>query len=411
MVVPYGSLDTIPFLCDLAEHLASRGHRVDIFGNDDILRGAPSFTSGRIRVLRRPQAFRLRGATRASTESQGQSLFERARGVIAPLDPWQGFRWHRLADARYGLVIGVDPEGLLDAAAISRLSRAALAYYSLELLPGRDLRSLAERALKWRERRLSRKAALIVIQDPSRARILIEDNGIDHGKVVYAPNAPSGQARRARTTWWHEQFGLPNDRRVLLHTGSIGTWTGIYELVQAANDLPDPWVLVVHSHGRQIDLTRLDELRATTPPGRDLFSSNAVRRQDYRDLLDGADARPRLLRPGTGPVDDDEHHHIGPVVGKVAYYLWCGLPVIANSATSLRGSGRARRLGVKIDAADGLGGAVRSLDRDIDRLSNQAINYFNATLDFSTSARRIGDAIDQVVSQRAGQPVPQGKEQ
>jgi glycosyltransferase involved in cell wall biosynthesis len=265
-------------------------------------------------------------------------------------------------------------------------------------LPRKDLRSFPDRILKWRETRLSRKAAMVVIQDPSRARVLIEDNAVDARRVVYAPNAPSGRARRAPTKWWHERLDLPDDRLVLLHAGGIGSWTGIRDLVEAAADLPDPWVLVVHSHGRPSDRARLQELRSARSGGKVFFSDGAVRRQDYRSLVDGADAGLAFYIPEPGRSTMTNIKTLGLSSGKVAYYLWCGLPVIVNSSTSLGDLVERERIGVQIDSALDLGQAVRIVAADNEQLSSQAVGYFNARLDFTASARRICDVVDQLTS-------------
>jgi glycosyltransferase involved in cell wall biosynthesis len=236
----------------------------------------------------------------------------------------------------------------------------------------------------------------VIVQDPSRAGILVEDNGIDSSKFIYAPNAPYGAARRAPTRWWHDRFGLPDDRRVLLHAGGLGTWTGIDGLVEAAGDLPDDWVLVVHSHDPRRDTARIEQLRTHAPAGKVFFSDSAVSRQRYRDLLDGADAGVAFYIPQRGRWTVTNLTTLGLASGKFSYYLWCGLPVIANSSTSLGGLVERERVGIQVDSAAGLGAGVRAIAGDYQRFSDRAIEYFNAELDFTASAERIGVAVDRL---------------
>jgi len=419
IVVPYSHLDTIPFVCDLSEHLAARGYFVDIFGNEEAGSMPPEFSSDRIRLhlipgflgqqrsaSGAPSGCRARivaktsGARALPGSPRARRAASRMRTAVGALDLTRQVRWRHIARVPYGLVIGVDAEGLVAAASLSKVAHAALAYYSLELLPTWDLSSFGERTLKWREAPLSRSAALVIVQDPSRARILAADNGIDPRRFVYAPNAPGGAARRAPSRWWHDRFDLPDDCRVLLHAGSVGTWTGIDGLVEAARDLPDDWVLVVHSNHRRGDAARIEWLRTHAPAGKVFFSDSAVRRQHYRALLDGADAGVAFYIPGRGRSTMTNITSLGLSSGKFSYYLWCGLPVIVNSATSLGELVEREHVGIRIDSAAALGGAVRSVATDYQRFSDRAIQYFNAELDFTASAESICMAVDQLTRER-----------
>ena len=40
---------------------------------------------------------------------------------------------------------------------------------------------------------------------------------------------------------------MPPSARVIIHSGSLGDWTGIEAIVDSAADWPQPWVLVIHT--------------------------------------------------------------------------------------------------------------------------------------------------------------------
>jgi glycosyltransferase involved in cell wall biosynthesis len=426
IILPYARLDTFPVVCDLSEHLAARGYAVDIYCKDAGGPTPPDFASDRIRVRRIPRWLGLMTSASAKPRSSRRDgaivklsdllrrpelqplrlAYRRVRTTLVALDPSRALRWRNAAAARYGLVIGVDPEGLVVAASLADRAHALLAYYSLELLPLEDVRSFDERILKWREVRLSRRAALVIIQDPSRGRILIDDNGIEESRLVYAPNAPCGIARRSPSRWWHDRLQLPDDRRILLHAGSMDRWTGVDGLVEAAATLPDDWVLVVHSNQSQGSDAHIERLRAVAPAGRVYFSSGIVRRQDYRALVDGADAGLAFYVPQpTSWWTMRNLATLGLSSGKVSYYLWCGLPVIVNAATSLGDLVDSEQLGVRVEAAADLGDAVRSIAADYRRYGDRAVDYFNTELDFDRSAERIGLAVDRLTRASTAQDV------
>ena len=67
---------------------------------------------------------------------------------------------------------------------------------------------------------------------------MAEDNAIAWDKVVLVPNAPPGPARRRPSRYWHTRFDLPADSRVVIHSGSLGDWTGIEAIVAIAHRMP-----------------------------------------------------------------------------------------------------------------------------------------------------------------------------
>src|SRR5262249_54994432 len=143
--------------------------------------------------------------------------------------------------------------------------------------------------LKARERELSRQSAFVVVQDADRGRLLADDNGIDWDRIALVPNAPAGPARRAPSRWWHTRFDLPAEARVVIHSGSLGDWTGIGGIVESAAGWPRPWVLVVHTRYDAEWSDYVDELGKRADPDRVRFSLKPVPRQQYDALIDAAD--------------------------------------------------------------------------------------------------------------------------
>ena len=310
--------------------------------------------------------------------------------------------------APYQWAIGVDPEGLSRAATLTRFSRTFLAYYSLELMLSSELKLKADRALKGRERALSRRAVFVVIQDAERAQLLSADNDILPERFVLAPNAPLGPARRAPSRWWHERFGLPTGARVLLHAGSIGAWTGIEGIVEGAAALPDGWVLIVHTRydpataGHDPHATRLlDALQERAIPGKVYFSLKPVPRTAFSRLLDGADAGIAFYLPTPADIYSQQNIKvIGLSSGKVAGYLWAGLPVVVNSASTLGPLVERERLGVSVDQASEVAIAIRGIDADYDAFSTRALQFFDQSLDFREGFERIKARLEQTAPPR-----------
>jgi glycosyltransferase involved in cell wall biosynthesis len=419
-------MDSIPVLCDLAQLLAERGHRVDIFTDEWPGFGLPEFSHSAIRVVvimksRRHSMARVAqpdSAVGAQPPSRRRlwSQAPRQRAVdlarwLAASRAWRAARrfggdarllleaaraWWRSGRDPYLCVIGVDPEGLRRASVLTRFTRSTIAYYSLELMLSDEITSREERALKAHERELSRRARFVIIQDEERARLLATDNSIPIERFVFVPNAPPGPARRSPSRWWHEQFGLAPGTRVVLHSGSIGPWTGIDGIVRAAQGLPDGWVLVVHTRfdpaaADPEQAQRLAELRRQAPLDKVFFSVRPVPRRELAPLVDGADVGVAFYVP----LEDGDTYtrenirSIGLSSGKVASYLAAGLPIIVNSASSLGELAEREGFGISVRAADELGHAIGRISADYEFYALRARTFFDQRLDFRQGFERI----------------------
>jgi hypothetical protein len=409
IVTAYGYLDTLTIICDIADQLAAAGWEVDIWTDHWSGFRSATFASPRVRVhVRRrlpgaatggpgpvgpaPSSIPFRGRVATTVRSVGRGLRMAWRAVEF---------WVRHRRRRFTVLVGVDPDGLVRAEELSRLTHVPIAYHSLELLLDAELGSPRERWLKSRERRLSRRAPFVIIQDEARAALLAADNGIPADRFVLLPNAPRGPAERRPSGYWHGRFGLGLGTRVLLHAGSADPWTGIDDIVAGAAALPANWVLVVH--------TRSDPNRMTDDPAgraafralqasadrRVYFSTDPVPRQAFADLVNGADAGIAFYRPTAGSVYTQTNiATIGLSSGKVSSYLRAGLPVIVNDDSSLGGLVARERIGVAIRNGRDSASAVRSIDDDYEGYSDRAIAYFDRELDLRHSIVRLAERLE-----------------
>ncbi|GAC1325551.1 MAG: hypothetical protein NVSMB2_24190 [Chloroflexota bacterium] len=392
---PHANLDTIPSLVAVIEMLANAGHAVDIYtvANADHL--TPRFAAAdriRLRPIGRDTTADLdrvtanvralvkrggwlpgaaRGPLGRSYRAlgvglqHGSRLAARARGALRT----------QPTTSTYGCVIGVDPDGL-DLA--DRLAAGApLVYFSLELLLSDEITTPSETAIKARERELTQRASFVIVQDAERGRLLAEDNHIPTDRLVLLPNAPPGPARRRPNRYWHERFGLAPDTRVVLHSGSLGDWTGIESILTCVSDWPRNWVLVVHTRYDAESSGYVDGLRAAADPQRVHFSLRPVPRQDYDALIDGADIGLAFYVPSaTSSFTQRNVQTIGLSSGKLAYYLRSGLPVIVNRATSLGDALEVAGCGVAVKDAASIPQALMHIEPRWSAYSDAACAFF-----------------------------------
>jgi hypothetical protein len=316
--------------------------------------------------------------------AHGSRIAARARSVVAE------------RSEPYTCVIGVDPDGL---ALAHRLARGApLGYYSLELLLSYEVSSPPDEQLKAEERDLSRRAAFVVVQDAGRARLLADDNELARDRMVLVPNAPPGPARRQPTRYWHERFELPAAARVVVHSGSLGDWTGIEGIVESAAGWPEPWVLVVHTRYDAGSSAYLDAMRQRTDARRVRFSVKPVPRQDYDALIDGADIGLAFYVPVDGSSFTQSNvQTIGLSSGKLAYYLRAGLPVVVNRAASIAALVESSGCGIAVADAAAIPSALERISYGYAGFSTAACGFFETHLDFR---RAFGEVIGRVDSLR-----------
>jgi glycosyltransferase involved in cell wall biosynthesis len=395
IVYPRATFDTVPSLLNAAELLARRELEVDVY---TLVRadGSPRFANPRIHV-------RSLGTEVAppSAPTTLRSLVDRAgwvgRTVRRPLA--HGYQAVRAAAAPRRVArpatpadmdeprdatvcfIGVDPDGLELAHELARGTGASLGYYSLELLLSSDLVTDADRRAKQVERELSRQAAFVVVQDAARARLLADDNGLDERRLVLVPNAPLGRARRRPSGYWHHRFELGPERKVLLHAGSLGAWTGIDQVVTTASTWPDDWALVVHTRYDASSSEYVRALRARAAPGRVFWSLKPVSSDAYEALVDGADAALALyLRSEESVLTGRNVETIGLSSGKLAYALRAGVPVIVNRSTSIASLIQQEGCGVLVDEPGDVGNVLPAIAQRHEQLAERACAFFERYL-------------------------------
>jgi glycosyltransferase involved in cell wall biosynthesis len=408
IVYPRANLDTVPSLIGAAEQLAAAGHDVEVFTYRQAGQPDPEFSSTRIRLrslgvegLADYSTATLRGAVKrvgwlpsvaraplvrtynvlGAGLAGGSRLAARARSAVAE------------HETPYACVIGVDPDGLAHA---HRLARGApLGYYSLELLLSYELSTPLDRQLKAQEKALSQQAAFVIVQDAERGRLLAEDNNLDWSRMVLVPNAPPGPARRQPSRYWHARFALPDEARVVIHSGSLGDWTGIETIVESVSTWPEDWVLVIHTRFDAESSAYVDGLRTRADPRRVYFSLKPVPRQEYDPLIDGADVGLAFYVPQSGSAFTQRNvQTIGLSSGKLAYYLRAGLPVIVNRAASIAEVVDAQQIGVSVSSAQDIGSALRQVSNAYSAYSAAATRFFDQHLDFNRAFDEVLHRVD-----------------
>jgi len=289
----------------------------------------------------------------------------------------------RLARHAYDLVIAVNPDGLVRAAAYRRQRPGPLVYFSFELLFRDELPNRTFRRLKTLETAASQAADLVVIQDPKRMQLLAAENHLAPERFALLPVAPSALPRAARSEALRRRLGVAAHQTLVLHAGSFSAFTYADELLQDVSRWPPDAVLVVHGRKhpgpQDIHLRRLQRLKAANV----VYSGQPMAAEDYETLIASADIGLALYKPNPrSPYEQRNIAEIGLSSGKFAFSMKYGLPVVSIRQPTYRALLADYPFGLDLDAIDELPAAIGALQNDLERHRAAARRLFDDRLAF-----------------------------
>ncbi len=401
------NFDSVPSLCNTVILLRQHGYFVDIYTFARLDFGVPKFGDGVNVTILPPLEFDPIYPASSWYGPVGNSLVSRLRGRLRILrvvssrirallrsfgESFTAIKRHR--QNPYQCFIGVDPNGLVKAHALSRFIRVPVVYYSLELFLSDELTGFWQKRLKRIERLLSRKAPFIIIQDQLRAALLAEDNKLPEDKFVLVPNSPFGQAHSRTSDYWHRKFELPKDAKIVLHAGSFGDWTGIDQIAKSTKNWPKNWVLVIHTRNNKESSEEVKELQSLVSPDRVFFSLKGVSREEFDELVDAAHVGIAFYIPSGDVYSQKNIEIIGMSSGKISYSLKAGNPVIVNATSSICKFVQDEGCGLVVEKPETIGESLSEIDQDYDAFSERAKDAFNNHFDSSGGFSSVLDQID-----------------
>lgn len=178
--------------------------------------------------------------------------------------------------------------------------------------------------------RVLQRAVGIAVQTKWKVTALARDFGIPAGRVVYWPNGTdierfdiSVSQREARA-----KLGLPQDKKVVLYSGSLLPWKGVDTLVAAARSLPgDTAVYIIGGEGRDVE-----RLKALAPDPQTL-SPVFVGQRPWAEIPIWLKAADVLILPNTGR-EEISLRYTSPM--KLFEYMASGRPIVASNIPSIR---------------------------------------------------------------------------
>lgn len=302
-------LETMPFALQTVRALRQAGWQVDVFVWQRDIRALQDLGDGI--VIRQASVIRW-----------PLPRFLRMK-LLALVCGLQGVA-HALG-RRYRCVIGLGQFGGIVGRAMAMASRCPLMYLNEEL-PSAWPQTVMTRL----ERRALRGADLLVSPDATRNPQLLRE-------LRLPPDTPTGVLynlpqleREPPRIDWHQRLGIPPDKQIVLHAGSVADWSQVPELLATVPAWPQEVVLLLHSRSSDENQRYRNAMAHLDTPGRVYWSDAPLPEDELHSLIAASLACLGLYRVTSVNIE-----LIGYSSGKIMRSLVCGTPVIASAIPSL----------------------------------------------------------------------------
>lgn len=238
-----------------------------------------------------------------------------------------------------------DAAMLAPGALIARWTKALLVYDSHELATGVPYRSGAwARLVRALETVLVPRCAAVITVSDGIAERLRDLYGLPATPVVLRNVCALEEADAAAGTTLRAQLGLPADRALVLHQGSVAVGRGADVLIRAMAGLPDADLVLLGAAGDP-NAARLEELAASVGVAGRLHVLPPVALSELLACTREADVGVTLLQ------DNCENHRLA-LPNKLFEYIAAGVPVVASALPELRRVVDGWRIGWTVNPAD-----------------------------------------------------------
>jgi hypothetical protein len=368
---------TNPTMACIAEELIAMGARVDVYSP---LHDSAAQVRGVVHKMF-PSPFKLWGGSWKNTrDGWRQRMVSLARR-------------EDFLKQQYDLVIGVNSAGLIEAHKYHVKYGVPLVYIPFEIFFRDELTLPGHIAEKTGEIRASQDAAIVLVQDPVRGRLLARENGLDEKTFVYMPVAPRSENRITKRNVIRSRFAIPEENIILLHSGSFTYWTYSKEIIESARQWPSNITLFIHTPSP----VQPSSLPVQTGGAQVIFDHHLLDGPAYADLILSADCGLVMYKPGGTRYENRNLEVIGLASGKFSSYLNHGLPVIAVKQQTYRDLLASYPFGEVVDDLDQIPAAALRIAANSATHRAQSKRLFNEKLDFNAHWPHMKAALQRVL--------------
>jgi hypothetical protein len=296
----------------------------------------------------------------------------------------QAWRAHTvLSNKKYDLVLGIDPDGVIAAWNYTKTNSTPFIYLSFEIFFGDEMNKHWELFHKKDEITASQQADLVIIQDKWRAELLGEENSIPQNKFVYIPVSPAN-TKIPKSNYLRSRFNIPDDKFIVLHSGSFDNWTYADELIESMEFWPRNAILIVHTRQNLKNKNPYFNRLKKSENERIFISTTPLVNDKYEEMVSSADIGLVLYKP----IQNDKYLQknikvIGLSSGKFSTYMKHGLPVISSKQMCYADLLKEFKFGINMDSFTDITSAILEVTANYEAYHNEALRLFSEKLDFT----------------------------
>jgi glycosyltransferase involved in cell wall biosynthesis len=273
------------------------------------------------------------------------------------------------------IFIAGDPVSLIASYLAVKNKKHILVYWPLELWVYNDLKMTYLKVLKKMEKRLHKYAVVTLEFGFQRRAILSNENNIPIKSICVIPNAPIGEPEIKRNYYFNELFGIPLEKKIILYAGGISDFNGIPQLIDCLCNMPDKFVLVLHSK-IEVKNKILMQLKEKLKPYDAYVSSKPVPFDKINLIYSSCDIGLMLMGPDNGDWDTN-YLYADWSPGKLFNYLQFGVPVITTNLYGYKEFIEGNKIGKIVENIDQVFSKAVEIMSEEKEYKNNCIKLFN----------------------------------
>ena len=267
-------------------------------------------------------------------------------------------------------IICIDPFGIVIGGRIKKLINFKLIYFSFEIFFEDEFIVDRKKIIKKLEIKYSENVDLLVIQDPAREKLLREvSNFNERMKVIHIPVSPRPMNYELKNYDIFEEHKIPEDKIIIIYSGSLMEWSGIYKLLNTLPVKPESeYWLILHSHHKLSNETEL-KIKITELINKNynitIHDKPFYDYKDYYAFLVNCNIGITTYYPNTTDVFAGKNiEEIGLSSGKFSTYMMLGIPTITTPNAVYKELNGKYNFGEIINTMEESDEAIRKISKD-----------------------------------------------
>lgn len=298
-------------------------------------------------------------------------------------------------------LICIDPFGLVIGGRIKKIIKLTLIYFSFEIFFEDEFFIERKKIIKRLENKYSGETDLLIIQDSKREELIRSVNKFpSEMETIHIPVSPKPPEYQIDKYNIHAELNIPEDKRIVVYSGTLMAWSGINELLDLIPDkFGEEFWLLIHSHHRLNDDEELKiRINNLADKNYNLTFHNKpfYEASDYYRFLSCCHIGIATYFPNTTDVYAGRNiREIGLSSGKFSTYMMLGLPTVTTSNAIYKKFNEIYNFGDTISKSEEIPESLKLIMRDYKKKSEGCRNLYNNELNPVSKFEKFFDYIEK----------------